>query len=551
MTYCGMMGPVRDQHLLPSAQACLTAGRWTEACDLLTAVLEEGETAEALAGMGTALWWLGRIRESLDYRERAYAAYLAGREYAEAVMVAVDVSVSYLSNMDDAAVASGWIARAGRVAQRSGDEGLTGWLLLMQGYTAADPAEQVRQLSQALDMGRSRGDVDLELAALGDLGLAFVRHGRVADGLSLLDEAMAGTLAGEYERLDTVVWTSCSMLAACALVGDQRRAAQWCEAADRFSQKYGCPFLQVRCRSHYGSVLLATGDWALAEKEFGAALSMSADCGRAPRVEALEGLAELRLRQGALDEAERLLAEAGPAPDVAVVTAELLIARGRPEQAVAILRAESEAPPLILAALVDAQLATGDAEAAAATLPALELAVLRHPHASAAFHRACGVVAAATGDPVGAAASLRKAIAAYEELGLPFQAARTRFELARVVEPALAVVEAGRALGRLEQLGATRDAGQVAAFLRGLGVPTRPGPRQLGLLTRRECDVLALLRRGLTNPAIAAELYISPKTVGHHVSRILAKLNLSTRAEAAAYAAANEEAVRAFGGGPT
>jgi DNA-binding NarL/FixJ family response regulator len=123
---------------------------------------------------------------------------------------------------------------------------------------------------------------------------------------------------------------------------------------------------------------------------------------------------------------------------------------------------------------------------------------------------------------------------------LPFHAARVRVELARVVSaenPSLAVVEASWALDRLERLGAHRDAAAAAALLRSLGIATRPGPRQVGRLSQRERDVLALLKRGLTNPEIAAELFISPKTAAHHVSSILAKLNLRSRAEAAAFAA--------------
>jgi DNA-binding CsgD family transcriptional regulator len=93
------------------------------------------------------------------------------------------------------------------------------------------------------------------------------------------------------------------------------------------------------------------------------------------------------------------------------------------------------------------------------------------------------------------------------------------------------------ALDRLERLGAHREVAAAAALLRSLGVATRPGRRQVGRLSQRERDVLALIKRGLTNPEIAAELFIGPKTAAHHVSSILGKLNLRSRAEAAAFAA--------------
>jgi DNA-binding CsgD family transcriptional regulator len=67
-------------------------------------------------------------------------------------------------------------------------------------------------------------------------------------------------------------------------------------------------------------------------------------------------------------------------------------------------------------------------------------------------------------------------------------------------------------------------------------VPCAPGPGdQLGL-TQREHDVLGLVCSGRTNRQIAAQLFISPKTAGLHVSHILAKLGVSTRGEAAAVA---------------
>jgi DNA-binding CsgD family transcriptional regulator len=196
--------------------------------------------------------------------------------------------------------------------------------------------------------------------------------------------------------------------------------------------------------------------------------------------------------------------------------------------------------PVLAACLVDAYLASNDLVSANAASQPLPGAHHEHPQAFALTERASGLLAAARGDSGLAANLLRNASAEFDRLELPFHAARTRLELARaisVVNPSLAVVEASWALDRLERLGAHRDAAAAAALLRSLGIASRPGPRQVGQLSQRERDVLALLKRGLTNPEIAAELFISPKTAAHHVSSILAKLNLRSRAEAAAFAA--------------
>jgi DNA-binding NarL/FixJ family response regulator len=121
---------------------------------------------------------------------------------------------------------------------------------------------------------------------------------------------------------------------------------------------------------------------------------------------------------------------------------------------------------------------------------------------------------------------------------MPMELARSRLELAGALitdRPEVAMAEARAALDAFERLQAARLADAAAAVLRSLGVRSAAGARTDGLLTRREAEVLQLLGHGLSNPEISDRLFISRKTVEHHVGNILSKLGLRTRGEAAAH----------------
>ncbi len=77
-------------------------------------------------------------------------------------------------------------------------------------------------------------------------------------------------------------------------------------------------------------------------------------------------------------------------------------------------------------------------------------------------------------------------------------------------------------------------AGRLLSHVREQAVPASPSPTTQ--LSARELDVLKLVAEGKDNAEIAAELFISPKTVKNHISNILMKLQISNRIQAAVYA---------------
>jgi DNA-binding NarL/FixJ family response regulator len=250
--------------------------------------------------------------------------------------------------------------------------------------------------------------------------------------------------------------------------------------------------------------------------------------------------------QGRIEEAERLLAGYEDRADALRATARLHLLRGETAVAAALLHRRLNqvgdgllAVPL-LALLVEVQIARGDP--ASATASADRLAAIAastgQPRQLATADLALGRTAAAVGDAV-ARTRLEAAVDAFAELQMPLEAASARLELAMLLadaEPEVAANEARLAVEAAERAGAGPLADRASALARDLGGPARTGPKLLGLLSRRETDVLRLLAEGLTNAEIAARLFISTKTAGNHVSNVLSKLNLRSRTEAAAYA---------------
>jgi DNA-binding NarL/FixJ family response regulator len=514
--------------------------------------MAEAESGEALEGLAEALYLEREYAEAAAHYERAYAAYRRERQSMAAGRAARAVAWITGNVLGDWAVQSGWIARAGTILEEAGTDGPErGWVLILRSYAEPDVPAREALLGEAVDIGRRFGDPDVEFEALSHLGCVHVMSGRVEQGLVLLDEALAAICADELREVATVDSIMCGLFWACELVNDVPRADQWMRAAAGLLRRHNV--VAAFCRAHYGGILTAAGRWNEAETELLQA-ARHFDRGMPQRqAAAMIRLADLRVRQGRLEEAAQLLAGLDRHPDAVATLAAFHLARGQAALARDLLERATAAPddqvpsvgesrmtgPL-LALLVDVHLAQGDLEGAERAAGRLELVARaqRGPYLKAAAALARGRVCVATGQG-DARACLHEALEGFARAQLPMELARARLEMARALAgraPEVAVAEARAALEEFERLEAARHADAAGALLRSLGAPVRTGPKGVGALTRREAEILELVGAGLSNPEIAERLFITRKTVEHHVGNLLAKLGLRNRAEAAAYA---------------
>jgi ATP/maltotriose-dependent transcriptional regulator MalT len=196
--------------------------------------------------------------------------------------------------------------------------------------------------------------------------------GKVDEGLSRLDEAMAATVGGEAATLETFADVSCGLILACELAGDGERWRQWSDVFESFAREYDHVALLAFCRTCCADVHAAAGRVDDAEQELTAALRELTQAGRRSRcVHPATRLAEIRVLQGRFEEAGQLLAGFEDEPEAVQAAAALRLARGEPQAATALLKRRLDdvghttllAVPL-LGKLVEAELAAGNFEAA-------------------------------------------------------------------------------------------------------------------------------------------------------------------------------------------
>jgi DNA-binding CsgD family transcriptional regulator len=497
-----------------------------------------------------------RHADAIDCWERAFKAARRDRQHRLAARVAVELAAIHAGLLGHPSAGNGWVEQARRQLDAVGPCVEWGYLeLALLACNRLDADDLLAATERALTIAVAEGDADLEARALSDRGLALVTKGRLSEGFALLDAALASIVAGEVgARASGLCF--CSMLAACDRTGDVARAAEWTELIGAaFAAIAPRPVVMyTHCRVAYGSVLSASGRWREAEALLVAALGPDDRPVRSHRGLTVAHLANLLIDQGRVEEAADLLVPFDGWTSSCVPSARLHLARREYDLAAALLRRaldELRGDALqrepVLSALVEAELSRGAVEDAATVAAELEelAAGVELPAVAAAADRARARVLAATGDTVGARALLRSALVRLGEVERPLLVGDLRLQLAELAavdgDQAAAIAEGRAALAEFEALGSAPGRDRALGLLRSLGDrPATSRPQHAddlaGTLTGREREVLDLVARGLTNAEIAERLYISKKTTEHHVGRVLMKLGVRSRAEAAALA---------------
>jgi DNA-binding NarL/FixJ family response regulator len=532
---------------LERARECCTRREWRVAWELFARVDRTTPLpADDLLRLATSAYLIGREADYHRYLERAHRQLVHAGDQSRAARCAFWLGLTLLLR-GDTGQANGWLARAERLVEGR-DCVEHGYLLLPlaeQQLDAGNGDAAFAAAARAAEVGDVHADADLTACARHVQGRALIQQGRVQQGLRLLDEAMIAVCRGELSPIVTGL-IYCSVIEACQQVFALGRAREWTEALARWcEQQPGMVAFTGTCLVHRAAVLQFRGAWTAAMTEARKARERAAQEGeRQPlAAAAFYRQGEIHRLRGELEAAEEAYRTANrmgmePQPGLAL----LRLAQGRAAPAGAALgRVLSAATdPLrraeLLPAYVEISLDSGNTVAARGASRELDETAERYDtevlRAMAAHAR--GALELAEGRAPAALVALRRAFELWHRGEAPYEAARARLLAALACREAgdaeSADLEFDAAKALFLELGAAPDVARVDAL-------RHQAPRRAPqVLTPRELQVLRLVAAGKTNKAIAAGMSVSERTVDRHVSNILTKLGVPSRAAATAWA---------------
>jgi DNA-binding CsgD family transcriptional regulator len=531
------------------ARELYRARAWMQAREAFVACAREQElAADDLVMLSISSYLSGDAVLSIQTLESAYRAYLALDDGDRATRCAFWLAFT-LGATGEASRAAGWAARAEQLVEErhlaGAERGLPLVLRGRQAFEAGDLDTAMTASELARTISAETGDADLATLANLNCGRIHALRGEMALGARCFDEVMVAVQAGE-------VTPSLAGLAYCAIISsslgmfDLPRAREWTAALGAWcdEQPELVPY-RGQCLVHRTELMVMQGSWADAADEARLACNQLSP----PALgSAHYQLAELHRLAGDLTAAEDGYREANrwgcrPEPGLSL----LRLAQGRTGVAVAGLQralddsihpdgsSEPGERPRLLAAYAEVLLAVPDVEGALAASAELDkvAAAIQAPLLTALAQSTAGAVALAQGRAEDAVRELRPAWRGWQDLSMPYEAARVRWFLGRAYrllgDDDAASMEFDAARWAFEGLGATPD---VAALDREASTAARSPDG----LTSREVEVVRLAAAGLSNREIAVRLFLSDKTVARHLSNVYTKLGISSRAAATAYA---------------
>ncbi len=456
----------------------------------------------------------GRALEAFDaqtasgHLSAAIRSLTAAGDVRRAALVCARLGDLYGNAMGNGTAARAWFVRATRLIENEPPCIEQGWVAVAaMGCDVDDPAVLLDRAQLALDRARQFGDVNLETKALADAGLACVQAGRVAEGMAMLDEAMA-LACGPADNLDSVGKSVCSFFTACYFAADFDRAGSWADTLRRqgLLGKAAGPalFLSSHCDSVQATALCELGRWGDAEamllraiEEFEAGMGM-------PSWHPAIALAELRIRQGRLADAEMLLLGKDgflqallPAAHLHLARGDLALARATATRGLRAIAGDRLRAADLLAVLVDTELAAGDLAAANAACDDLveRAEGLDIPGLQARVAALRARVLAAGGDAGHAIGTMEAALDRLPPAGVPLLRATLLIELVRLHvqagNRAAATVEAGRAMAALADLDVVLRPDDAALLERVARLANSPSPRRATLSREDRCWVVS------------------------------------------------------------
>ena len=534
--------------MLEQGRASYARRQWVDACRALSSADDEQPLdAGDLELLATSAYMLGRQDEYFSALERSHHAHLDAGEVDRAVRCAFWVGVN-LAREGEMGRASGWLGRAQRLLEKQRRDCVEhGYLLLpamFQQQAAGDWEAAAATAARAAEIGERFGDRDLFALAAHEHGHILIRGEQVHEGLRLLDEAMVAATAAELSPIVTGI-VYCGAILACQEAYEPRRAQEWTVALTTWcDEQPEIVAFTGRCRLHRAEIMQLGGAWDEALDEARRAVERSARAHNPQAAgEACYRRGEIHRLRGQLAAAEESYGEASrwgrePQPGLAL----LRLAQGDRNAAVTAIRrvAAETSDPLARAAMLPAygeiMLAAGDVEEA--RMACVELEEIAEGRRSTMLDALAadvrGGLELAKGDPPAALVALRRARHAWEELEAPYEAARTRvlvgFACRTLGDADAAALELEAARRTFERFGAAPDVARIDSLT------GRFRPQNAHGLTPRELEVLRLVAAGKSNRGIAAGLVISEHTVARHLQNIFAKLGVSSRTAASAYA---------------